>query len=412
MPEQPDYSKVLWAANGSPYWSTASGSKVYITPAVAMSMWNEPKALDWAKSKGFYIDGGLAGLSRQPTVVNGVVQQAPNPVHGKAPDNGFWRTDPVWSGEKGDWDSGFNWEHLLDLGVGGFAGAGLAAGIAAGGTAAGSSGTLAGAAGSAGTGSGLGTAATIAKAALGAKTGGTMGAWDWIGPAINAGTQIYGANMQSNAAQASTEAGAAAQKYSADLQAKAQAEALAFARQQAETDWQNQELARSANYGQWNAREGRISDFGGSVGLPARQSPAYVPGIDPRFTSGGGTLAGAASSGGTAPSGNPSDPSVINAQLVNVYKSLGVAPTGPGSGPTDIAYMAQKVAETGGWTPQNASYWPQRIAQELAKARGGGGGAAAPQPIAGTLASAGPAYQSPLVTPALQLPGTLAGLLR
>lgn len=242
--------------------------------------------------------------------------------------------------------------------------------------------------------------------------------------AVSAAGAVGAAKMASNAAQkaAQTQATALGQstttqtdaaKYAADLQQKQAAAALQFTKQQAETDWRNQELARQANYDQWRAREGSVSAFGQTVGLPSRSIPAYAAGIDPNYTGGGGapaTLAGAAQ-GPT--SGNVTDPSLINAKLTDVYKSLGVTPTGPGSGPTDIAYMAQKVADTGGWTPQNASYWPQRIADELAKSRGGGASAATPaaSPYA-TMAQAALPYRTPTITPALQLPGTLAGLAR
>lgn len=66
----------------------------------------------------------------------------------------------------------------------------------------------------------------------------------------------------------------------------------------------------------------------------------------------------------------------ITSQLQGVYKGLGVTPTGPGSGASDIGYFAQKVKDTGGWTPDNAKYWQERIPNELkglVPPEGGGG---------------------------------------
>lgn len=450
MPDLPDYKTVLWAANGSPYWKTASGGKVYITPAVAMQYFDDPKLLSWARSKGFYIDNGRAGLNQQPTVdAQGVVHQPANPIHGSAPSGGLWRETGTWNGQTGEWDQPLDWGNIMSLAIGGGLTAGLGAAVAGGaggstladaaaynaatGTVATTPGSLAAATGvgisgvgggapilaptaAAGGGGGWSTAANIAKVAAGGKSGGSMGAWDWVGPAINAGTQLYGANMQANAAQAQTEAGAAASKYSADLQAKAQQEALAFARQQAETDWQNQELARNANYGQWGARERRVSDFGTTVGLPGREIPAYVAGIDPRFTS--GTLAGAAGGGTAASSGAPAgglpqiDPSKpIGPQAAAYIQSRGATPN-----PTSAAYWQQKWPElvARGQEIGDPNYALKRLA--AADELGGGGAPASSglrfMPMSGTLASAITPYQQQPVTPALQLPGTISGLLR
>ena len=69
-------------------------------------------------------------------------------------------------------------------------------------------------------------------------------------------------------------------------------------------------------------------------------------------------------------SGNPTDPAYITQQLQALYGSLGKTPTGPGSGPTDIAYYAQQIANTGGWTGGNISYWQNRIASDV---KGGSG---------------------------------------
>ena len=98
-----------------------------------------------------------------------------------------------------------------------------------------------------------------------------------------------------------------------------------------------------------------------------------------------------------AQNANPTDPAYIRAQLLNFYQQQGMQPTGPGSGPTDIAYYAQKIAETGGWTPQNASYWQGRIPQDVQRASSGGGG--------GAMGGAGGAYAGPgAIPPPFQSP--------
>jgi hypothetical protein len=62
---------------------------------------------------------------------------------------------------------------------------------------------------------------------------------------------------------------------------------------------------------------------------------------------------GQTSSGG----GMPAPGSDVMQALTQFYQSQGKTPGAPGSGPTDIAYMAQKIQQTGGMTPQNIAYW-------------------------------------------------------
>jgi len=111
-----------------------------------------------------------------------------------------------------------------------------------------------------------------------------------------------------------------------------------------------------------------------------------------------------------AQNANPTDPAYIRAQLLNFYQQQGMQPTGPGSGPTDIAYYAQKIAETGGWTPQNASYWQGRIPQDVQRASGGGGSA-----MGGVGSYSGPGaipppFHSPTLEEFQQEPGLQARL--
>jgi hypothetical protein len=235
--------------------------------------------------------------------------------------------------------------------------------------------------------------------------------------AIAAGSAIGGigaAKIASNAAGKSADIQTTAATHAADLEAKAAADALAFQKQQAETDWQNSQQTERANYDQWAAREGRMSGLGPLIGLPARNIPAYVPGIDPNFTSAPAQVPGgppAAGLGATATSGDP----IIDALIKN-YQALGTAPTGPGSGPTDISYFADKIKQTGGLTPQNTAYWfgPQgRIAKEIAQASGGGAPAAAPMSFASFAANPTPTTMAPLTAPlAAPSPYSFASMVR
>lgn len=233
--------------------------------------------------------------------------------------------------------------------------------------------------------------------AAGTSAAATAGAWTAIASGATIGANIWGAKKQTSAQQNAAQIQADAAKETARIQAESAAKAaalqkqandetLAFSKQQATYGAQSTEVDRHANYDQWAAQQRRLGSIGEMVGLGPREIPGYVASPTPNFDTpgGGGAMSGAgivgtpspATIGGT-PSGNPTDPAFINSQLQNVYKSLGVQPTGPGSGPTDIAYMAGKVLQTGGWTPQNASYWPDRIKQELALAKSGGAPVAA-----------------------------------
>src|SRR5213596_3486801 len=87
-------------------------------------------------------------------------------------------------------------------------------------------------------------------------------------------------------------------------------------------------------------------------------------------------------------------------QLTLFYKFLGLVPTGRGTGPTDIAYYAEVVAQTGGWTHRtaeggdNIGYWEDRIKADLIAAK---------IPFGGTITDAPPSPQdapgAPLTPP-------------
>jgi hypothetical protein len=235
-----------------------------------------------------------------------------------------------------------------------------------------------------GTAAGLGGASTVVGAGGTAAAGGGAAAgaasavpWSTI---VASGSGLFGnlfaANIQANAADRAAQVAAAGNKYSADLTAKANADALKFQYANAENAYQNNEASRQGNYGLFAARERRLGTIGEEVGLGPREIPAYVPGVDPHFGSVGDAASAGAppAAGGASTATSPSDPSAILAALTDNYTKLGVRPTGPGSGPTDIAYFAKQIAATGGLAPTNTSYWfgpTGRIAQEIAKAQGG-----------------------------------------
>lgn len=207
-----------------------------------------------------------------------------------------------------------------------------------------------------------------------------------IAAAIAAGGAVVSAKMSSNASNKAAKLSTDSANHAADVGKQTNDETLAFQKQQAEADWRNQETAQKANYAQYMAKYNAVKGLGGQMGFNLPDPTPYAGSEDPHYDTGGSPLptsvGGAAGVGGpaapgtSAASGNPTDPNYIASQLENVYKSLGVQPTGPGTGPTDIAYMADKVLKTGGWTAQNASYWPGRIKQELALAKSGGAPAA------------------------------------
>lgn len=248
---------------------------------------------------------------------------------------------------------------------------------------------LAGAGGTAAAGSGA--ASTAAKVASMAGSGENWKDIADLGAKLFG--QLFGAHMQTAAADKSAQIAADAAKYGADKVAAAEAAALAFQKSTGENAFQNSEVGRRTDYAWQAAREKRLGYLGDLLGMPAREIPAFIPGVDPHFDTGGGSSApGADYSGAFSPTAasNPNDPAAITAALNAYYKSVGKTPTGPGTGPTDIGYFAGRVGQTGGLTPDNINYWfgPNgRISQELAgtvkpEAAASTAGLFAPQPAA------------------------------
>jgi len=228
--------------------------------------------------------------------------------------------------------------------------------------------------------------------------------------AASAGATVYAAKKQSETAREGAELQSKAVTESTKIQDKSQAEALAFAKAQAENEYRNQEVARQANYQQWLPREQRMSAFGQTVGLPSRNIPGYMPGVDPNYTGGpmpatiAGVVGQAAPSGSiaAAPTVNPANGD-LGAQVAGYFKARGVAPN-----PTSVGYWVSKWPEL---TARGVELGdPNYAMKRLAAADEFGGGSAAPATIAAAARPALP-YMQPQVSPALQMP-TIAGVLR
>lgn len=234
----------------------------------------------------------------------------------------------------------------------------------------------------------------------------------WLGTAIagvaGAGASVVGAKMMSGATNDAATAESAAQKYAADRETAANAEATAFARQQGENAYQNTEAARKGNYGMYAAAQRRLGSIGSLIGAGPREIPDYVPGVDPHFDGSGGPNVSAPSSATGATGGD-----AVTQALLDNYKALGVAPTGPGTGPTDIAYFTQQAKSSLAAGERPLSYWlgPQgRVAQELAKAKGGA--PTAPGSAASyLLPPTKTVYAQTPIAPALPMPGSAASYL-
>lgn len=192
---------------------------------------------------------------------------------------------------------------------------------------------------------------------------------------------LFGAHMSSSAASEAAAEQAAALKYSADLQAKGAADALAFTRSQAENAFQNNEASRHGNYDQWAARERRIGSVGDllQLGLGPREIPQYVPGVDPNF---GGSSApagpgGPAAASGPAPAIDASKGD-IGQQVSAFFKSRGVADT-------ETPYWVQKWSEFGQKDP---AFFNSRLAQADIFGKSAPAAAAAPRTVGDALSGA------------------------
>lgn len=230
-----------------------------------------------------------------------------------------------------------------------------------------------------------------------------------IAGGIVGGTTLAAAKMQSGAAHDAATAESSAAKYAADRQEKANADALAFTKQQGQNAYANTEAARQGNYGMYAAAQRRLGSIGSLIGTAPREIPAYVPGVDPHFDGSAGTP-----STPGAPTGSTGGTDAVTQALLDNYKALGVAPTGPGTGPTDIAYFTQQAKSSLAAGERPLSYWlgPQgRVAQELQKAKGGAQTAPAGSAASYLLPPTRTTFAQVPIAPGVQMPGSAASYL-
>lgn len=164
------------------------------------------------------------------------------------------------------------------------------------------------AAGVAGAGTAASTATTAARAGAGMPGG--VSWLDIFRVGGDFGSQLWGAHKTSQAADRSAQIMADAQRYIAELTGKANADALAFQKDLAGNAFDNTEVGRRMDYGQWAAKEGRLGYLGDLMGLPKREIPAFIPGVNPNF-GGGAPTASARGEVPAAPQGNWTDPAFV-----------------------------------------------------------------------------------------------------
>lgn len=119
------------------------------------------------------------------------------------------------------------------------------------------------------------------------KSSGWASAIPIIGPIASLFGSLFGAHQQADAATKAAQIQADAATKAAQLQDAAAQRAEAFQRAQGENAYQNDEATRKANYDQWAAGQALHNKVRAALGYGAADIPAYVPGVDPRFTAPG-----------------------------------------------------------------------------------------------------------------------------
>lgn len=302
---------------GQPWYQSLLASWGQTPTNVHLSDWQKQQLIRAAQANGVVVDEGHDG------------QQLDDAGNFQAKGHGLRNTLIV---------AGVAAAALATMGAAGvFAGGGAAAGGGA---------SAAGGAAAAGSGAAAGGGAALAGGS--AVAAGAASAVPW-GTIVGAGTNLFGnlfaAHAQSASADRAAQIASDGAKYSADLTAKANADALRFQYANSENAFQNNEAARKGNYGLFAARERRLGSIGDEVGLGAREIPAYVPGVDPMF--GGGP------SGVSVPS-NGVDSNV--AAFIQQWQSDPAHPASEGIGPMAAAIAKQFPGVTRymyGATPSN-----------------------------------------------------------
>jgi hypothetical protein len=158
------------------------------------------------------------------------------------------------------------------------------------------------------------------------------------------GGSIASAAINAHAAGSAADKTTAAANHAADLEAQANAQALAFQREQAENAYQNSETARHGNYDQWAAQQRKARSVGELLGLPSMDIPDYVPGIDPNLT--GRPTAPTVGQAAGAPPAAGGDP--VQSFMLDLLHR--------GVSPQDVADQAN--ARFGGAIGTGAKYYP------------------------------------------------------
>ena len=156
-----------------------------------------------------------------------------------------------------------------------------------------------------------------------------------VGIGIAAGTAgagIYAAHKTAGAAEDAAKLQTDAANHAADVEGQSTAEALAFQRQQAQYQAQQDEINRRANYDQWAAKQRKVGSIGQMLGLGGVEVPDYVPGATPNFNA--PTSVGA---GQTPAAAAAAPPSSIGAMVDNPYGRSRVMPGLPAAAPLPFA---------------------------------------------------------------------------
>jgi hypothetical protein len=106
---------------------------------------------------------------------------------------------------------------------------------------------------------------------------GGQGGQSLLNAAISAALQYAAASKTAGAQTQAAQTSARASLLGAQLNAQTAANAQALQAALAQGDVATANAIQQGNYGQWKAREQRLSNFGQLLGLPARQIPDYVP---------------------------------------------------------------------------------------------------------------------------------------
>lgn len=250
--------------------------------------------------------------------------------------------------------------------------------------------------------------------------------------AIVAGSAISGAiaahasgkasEAQSAAAKESADIQTKSANYAADVQSKSTADALDFQKEQAAQDQANFNSTSGANYGQWAAREGRLSSIGQALGLPARNIPAFVP--SPTISSNQTAPTTGQTAPGQQPSGNLSDPNawmslVGNDQALTQFVAQGLGPAAQKPGLVDYYKKVIKGQPGANPTEQagSAKYYMDLFAKDPnVTGQSAAPAAAGKAPVPATLGQAAMYSAAPYtpITPALTAPpvGSLASYAR